>query len=525
MKEFMPELHPTNERGMPRVESLERAKEIFAKWEPLAKKFGMAQQIVNEMTKQYPELLNGLQAAPENAYEQHRNDQEQLATMFGSIANAFKPGESRMTPGSEPAPVLPPAKVVASPTVPIAPVPVTQPPTVTIGPQSIDTGSVAVPGTKPGQAPDTAEEQLQARVKEIVEKIKHHPFDMKPEDWEFRRAHHDLVNQALNDSASPVPMNEAAIVPEPKPTLDQSRTNFAEAMAKNSKVFDDYVMNPALKDELLGLQKTYDEQHLENYQKIYGEQGPKAAMQFALDEERKRIKAALESQPQINRERIAKIAGKLAGSAIGMGLLAGIGIAELAGRIKKKIENVNWSKAYDNLKKRFSEPSKPATISEKLKSWATGKPLEKDAKKAEDDAKAAQKALEESTKAKEKGSPKEAVELAPGVEFKKARYIERLMGEPLEGGTRSKWNKFKKDMPLKFFIYPEDPGATWSPENKKKIAAKEIDPLELYPAYARMLHKDLRRYVETKKIPVDELSKLKDIDTLLGKAIAEGFIE
>lgn len=561
MKEPTPPLgvHPTNERNMPHVESLDRAREIMKKWEPLAKKFGMAKQMVDEMLLQHPELANEISADAQPTAGDHSQeskgaaghpqeldadgmsdqDREALANKIGDISQALSPESLKKMYGSAeqedheadanqvvpivPVPPIPP--IPPAPTVPRNPIQQPSAPA-----QSITAApTIKNLGTTAPQSPDQGTSAAQARARAVAEKIKHHPMKMVAEDWDFERdpENRKLIDQALMDMREiSEPVDESTLIAAGRPTIDHSRTDLNHGMAKYRDAIAGESLEPDQKQHLEYLQKAYDENHHAEYQRIYAEEGRAAAMRFVLREQMMFTRDRIKELGQKQQERIKKISGKIAGGAFGLAVLAGVAAIEAGKYLKKKIQSVNVSKAYENLKKKFSEPSQRTPLREKLKSFVTGKPLERDAKKAEEAAKAAEKAREEETKLKEKDAPKEAVESEAGIEFKKAQYVEKQLepGEKLTGKNLDGWNRLKKGLSVKYFIFPEDDQAPWGPDVKAKIKSGETSAVDHYAPYAKKVYADLRRYVEEKNISRADLDKLKTVDALLERAIKDGFV-
>lgn len=475
MKESMQNFAlPKNERGMPRVESLERAREILNRWNSDTKmKYKMAQNIVNEMLLQYPELKEV------NGYEAYQADQKGLAEIAGNAANALSPenlAKVFQKPEQDPDPVVIPPPVVAQAPIlkvePTEPAEAIEPSAVAATPapakKSFVGSLVAEPTPEPMQPPQVS------RAQEIAKKIKEHPFKMTAEDWAFKNdpKNKAALDAALMEGVTPVaPIDEANLI-SPGKTLDGTRQAFVEAKFNQSK-------NPSVDGEerMKGLEREYIEQQMIAHGEVKKTDGMRASMNFTRDEW---AKTEAEESKLKNEELLkklgkgAEVAGTVVGATAGLAMVAGAGAYGLAkfgyDRGTKAYQNVDWNKTYDKLKAKFNE--KPKTWKETGMNWL-GMETEEQKKKREEEEKKAEKEKLEQGKQKykefSKVNPENAVvknKLEVDAVKKKNNFIEATFGGPVApfgvgmGDENLKHWKTMEKIPVRRFMDPE--GSGWN---------------------------------------------------------------
>lgn len=578
--------HEKNEREMPKL-SLEKARELADKYKNLAAKFGIAQKIYNEALLQYPELAET--AAPqtpiENGYEQHLRDGIGLVNIAGDAANALSPENLAKAFGKNDAEVTSEVKTVpaavstapassenvpgtesnhgdmfasfmareygddsltdATATKPVASPATTGPaaPAITIAPSTPGTvkaapatpASVPVVSPQPVQVPSQIDQVVNlyaaklAQAKSIAEKIKHHPTTMTAADWEFERnkENRKWIDDALMSMSSPAAQaSEKEILPG-MPTLDRSRDDWTAQVAKNSKKLNDGTIEPWNEDHLRNLQGVYDKNHIEGYNKAYAEGGPTAALQFALDEERKRVKGVLEPMSVTVKKRVGDIMAISGATLATAGILTYVAIEQGI----KKIKETDWRKKFEDMKKK--KPGGPMLWKNLIgvKSKEQTEAAEKEAKEAEDKKlKAGAEKLKQNFGAKEQAdstivkqakaldqkSKDEQVEREANVK----KVFESIIGEPLEGETARRWNDVKS-MELRRFMKPEE-FKDWGRDRYDNI---RIVNVSIYPPYLQKLHEKLLPVYKSYEnagfagnVTLDNMQ----LERFINKAVADG---
>ncbi len=334
--------------------------------------------------------------------------------------------------------------------------------------------------------------------------------ELTPEDFEFRTKHWPEVSEALMKLSQPEAIDEEKTIEQGKKSLEWVTSSYGDMLFRNKAAirngFDH--ADPLMRDSLKKLSADYHELHFAEVQKIHESKGSIAdQMTFYKQQSEKLALEVMKHETEETKKRVGKAVSKTT-AAVGAGLLYLVVFGakaaratwekgkDLAGRGLDKAQEL-WkapaSKA-KTLKERLMEKFQMNTEKSEGSSDASKSEKKEPAPLAKKFGKTNQDRIAQRTEVQKKMRELEDRRI---LEKKTKEAIEKVIGKPLEGDAKTKWERLGK-ISIGGFFNPTT-----------KLGKK----LEDYPEDARALYDKL--------IPIYQRDLTSDTKMSLGDYVTQ----
>jgi hypothetical protein len=336
---------------------------------------------------------------------------------------------------------------------------------------------------------------------------------LTPEDFEFRTKHWPEVSEALMKLSQPTTINEENILEQGTPSLEWITSSYGDMLFKNKDVirkgFDH--ADPLMRDSLKKLSEQYHELHFAEVQKIHESGGSIAdQMAFYKQQSEKLALEVMRRETEATKARVSKTVSKTI-SAAGAGLLYLAVFGAKAARATWEKGKDLAGRGLDKAQELWNAPaSKPKTLKERLM-----EKFQMNTEKPEGSSDASKSEKKESNPLAKKFGKTNQDRIAQRTEFQKTmreleekrvlekntkEAIEKIIGKPLDGVVKTKWERLGK-ISIEGFFNPIT-----------KLGKK----LEDYPEDARTIYEKIIPIYQ-KDLASDPKMTLRDYITQLVK--------